>query len=129
MKKSKAIVLGIFTIIPVLYLVFFITFFVGMLFKAFGGANPNPPVNLLLLIFPIHFLMMILLIVLLMIYIVNVFNNTSVEPDKRSLWAIVLIFGSIIAMIVYWIVHIWKPICNENKNISVDLNKKIEHVE
>ena len=62
MKKSKAIVLGIFTIIPVLYLVFFITFFVGMLFKAFGGANPNPPVNLLLLIFPIHFLMMILLI-------------------------------------------------------------------
>ena len=62
---------------------------------------------------------MILLMILLVIYIVNVFKNNTVESDKKALWAIVLFFGNIISMIVYWVLHIWKPLCKENQKEEV----------
>jgi multisubunit Na+/H+ antiporter MnhB subunit len=42
------------------------------------------------------------------IYIINVFGNDRVEKDKKALWAVVLFLGSILAMVVYWYLYIWR---------------------
>ncbi|NLG84554.1 MAG: hypothetical protein GX493_08130 [Firmicutes bacterium] len=41
-------------------------------------------------------------------YIVNVFNTDLVDKDKKALWAVVLFFGNIIAMPIYWYLYIWR---------------------
>lgn len=84
-----------------------------MFLNTVSNTNSEASIDLFKIILP---LTMILLMVLLAIYIVNVFKNNTVESDKKALWAIVLFFGNIISMIVYWALHIWKPLCKENKN-------------
>jgi hypothetical protein len=69
--------------------------------------NINP---MFFMIFPIHLLIMIDILVLLIIYIKDVFKNENIEESKRTLWAIVLFFGNLFAMPVYWHLNIWKPI-------------------
>ena len=121
MKKVKAVILGIFTLIPILYIIFFISVFFHMFLNTVSSTNTESSINLFKIIFPLHLSTMILVIVLLVIYIVNVFKNDTIESDKKALWAIVLFFGNMISMIVYWILHIWKPLCKENRN-----NKSID---
>ena len=116
MKKVKAIVLGFFTIFPILYIIFFISIFCHMFLITVSNTNSEASIDLFKIILPLHLGTMILLMVLLAIYIVNVFKNNTVESDKKALWAIVLFFSNIISMIVYWVLHIWKPLCKENKN-------------
>ena len=119
MKKLKAIVLGIFTIFPILYIIFFISIFCRMFLNTVSNTNSEASIDLFKIILPLHLGTMILLMILLVIYIVNVFKNNTVESDKKALWAIVLFFGNIISMIVYWVLHIWKPLCKENQKEEV----------
>ena len=121
MKKVKALILGIFTLIPILYIIFFISVFFHMFLNTVNSTNTESSINLFKIILPLHLSTMILVIVLLVIYIVNVFKNDTIESNKKALWAIVLFFGNMISMIVYWILHIWKPLCKENRN-----NKSID---
>jgi hypothetical protein len=109
MNKNKALVLLFFTLLPFLYFAFFLYFWVGTFVK----IRNNQPENIGLMfyiIFPIHLGLMIEIIVLLIIYIKDVFKNTNIEESKRALWAIVLFFGNMIAMPIYWYINIWKPI-------------------
>ena len=87
-----------------------------MFLNTVSNTNSEASIDLFKIILPLHLGTMILIMVLLAIYIVNVFKNNTVESDKKALWAIVLFFGNIISMIVYWVLHIWKPLCKENKN-------------
>ncbi len=123
MKKVKAIILGVFTIIPILYIIFFMFVFVHMFSSTVSSSNAESSIDLFKIIMPLHLGTMILIIVLLVIYIVNVFKNDTVESDKKALWAIVLFFGNMISMIVYWILHIWKPLCKENKTNEISVNQ------
>ena len=116
MKKVKAVILCIFTLIPIRYIIFFISVFFHMFLNTVNSTNTESSINLFKIILPLHLSTMILVIVLLVIYIVNVFKNDTIESDKKALWAIVLFFGNMISMIVYWILHIWKPLCKENRN-------------
>lgn len=115
MKKTKAIILGIFTILPTLYLIFFLCVFSYLFMSTLNESNADVSNNLFKIIFPMHMTAMLLIFTLMIIYIVDVFKNNSVESDKKSLWAIVLFFGNIISMIVYWVIHIWEPLVKENK--------------
>jgi heme/copper-type cytochrome/quinol oxidase subunit 3 len=112
MSKKKALTLGVFTLLPFLYIIFFIVFFLGI-FTTMANSQNNSFNSIFFIIFPIHFGIIIEIIVLLIIYIKNVFNNENIEETKRTLWALVLFFGNIIAMPVYWYINIWKPIKKE----------------
>jgi len=106
MSRNKAIALGICTVIPILYVFVFISFFLF----AFNSSSFESRAHDLIfkIIFPIHFAVMLLLLGNLIICIKDVFSNEHIESDKRSLWAIVLFFGNVIAMPVYWYINIWK---------------------
>lgn len=108
MNKTLKILLGLLTVWPFAYLIlFFITVFSTVFFVTGpeGGAGPPP---LIALILPLHLLTMLLIFALMTFYIVNVFRNSRVEKDQKVLWAVVLFFGSMIAMPIYWYIYIWK---------------------
>jgi uncharacterized membrane protein YozB (DUF420 family) len=109
MNKNKSLILLFFTLLPFLYFVFFLCFFIGT-FAKIANNQPENINSMFFIIFPIHFAIMIEIIVLLIIYIKNVFKNENIEESKRTLWAIVLFFGNLIAMPIYRYINIWKPI-------------------
>jgi hypothetical protein len=47
-------------------------------------------------------------IVLLPIYIVHVETNKNLTLLKQMTWVALLLFGSILAMPIYWYLHIWR---------------------
>jgi len=109
MHKNKALLLLFFSLLPFLYVIFFFSFFIGTFVKITNN-QPDDINALFYIIFPIHLGIMIEIIVLLVIYIKDVFKNENIEESKRALWAIVLFMGNLIAMPIYWYIHIWKPI-------------------
>ncbi len=95
MTKGKAIVLGIFTAWPPLYMLFFFaTFFIGDLDFDF--------------MMKIHVATMLESFILLIFYITNTYNNYNIPHYKRSLWTLILFMLNAFAMPVYWYLYIWK---------------------
>lgn len=108
MNKTAKVILGLVTLWPFFYLIlFFVMIFSFVLFGEGGGGGEGPP-SLIAIIFPLHLLTMLVSFALMVFYIVNVFKTKRIENDKRALWAIVLFFGGMIAMPVYWYLFIWK---------------------
>lgn len=60
------------------------------------------------ILFGIHIITMLMTFILITIYLVNVYRNVSVDKDKKILWTILILFGSIVAMPIYWFLFIWK---------------------
>lgn len=108
MSKNKKIILGIATIFPIAYMIFFFLFIFFQIFITFPSEPTNGPPAVLMLIFPLHFLTMILSFILIFIYIKNVFGNENISQDKKPLWAVVLFLGNFVAMPIYWYLYIWK---------------------
>ncbi len=107
MSKSKKIVLGIATIWPILYMVFFFLVFSQIFMSFSSGSMKEPPAGFFL-IFPLHFFTIILMFILIFIYIKNVFRNDRVAQDKKALWAVCLFLGNMIAMPIYFYLYIWR---------------------
>jgi hypothetical protein len=115
MTRGKTITLGVFTALPLLYIIFFMVFFIGTFVGVFTSVISNEiEINnevdivnkMFLIIFPIHFAVFFGTMVLLVIYIVDVFRNKNIKESERILWLLVLLFGSLIAMPVYWYINI-----------------------
>lgn len=109
MTRGKAITLAAFTAWPILYMVLFMCAIFGMMMSDLsGGGQSSGPPTIMMIIFPLHFLTMLEIFVLLVIYIVHVFKTDRVSQDKKALWAVVLFLGNMIAMPIYWYLHIWR---------------------
>src|SRR5689334_17536124 len=110
MSKTLKLLLGLVTLWPFAYLIlFFITIFSFFLFTVGSGPGSGPP-PVIAFIFPLHLLTMLIVMALMVFYIVDVFRNNQVEKDKKTLWAVVLFMGNMIAMPIYWYIYIWKAI-------------------
>ncbi|HUS57816.1 MAG TPA: hypothetical protein VM141_04115 [Planctomycetota bacterium] len=109
MSRGKAIILGIFTAWPFLYVVFFMcTVFLMMTSGLSCGGRSSGAPAFMWIVFPLHFFTMILIPVLLVIYILHVFKTNRIPQDRKALWAVVLFLGNMIAMPIYWYLYIWK---------------------
>lgn len=110
MKKTGKIVLGLATFWPIVYVFAFSTFFIVNLLLIITKRIPGNPIffSSYVWLFVLHLITMLWMITLLVIYIVNLFNNDRVEQDKKALWAVVLFFGNMIAMPIYWYLYIWR---------------------
>lgn len=111
MRKSAKVVLGLATIWPVIYMIFFfVVLILDSLASMFReGANEEGAVPFwLAIILPLHLLTMLLIVLLLVFYITHVFRNDRVDKDKKALWAVVLFLGNAIAMPVYWYLYVWR---------------------
>ena len=109
MKKSTRGLLGIASLWPIVYMIFFVLFFFLAILIGPGPAEPGSGIQPgLAAIFAIHLLTMLLILALTIFYIVDIFRNDRVEKDKKALWAIVIFMGSAFAMPIYWYLYIWK---------------------
>lgn len=102
MSKVKKILLGIATLWPIIYMFIFLGF---MFFFITNTTNPEIIFGYL---FGGHIFTMLLMIILLIIYIRDVFKNDMVIETRKTLWTILLLFGNMIAMPIYWYIYIWK---------------------
>ena len=110
-SKPMAILVGVFTAWPLVYMFifFFFALFISGPFMG-GGTPPTGPhraYQWFQLLLVLHLGTMLLMAALLAFYIVHVFKNPAI-PDKRTLWAVVLFFGNVIAMPVYWFLYVWR---------------------
>jgi hypothetical protein len=112
MTKPKALILGIFTAWPILYMFLFMgTIFSQIIMMDFGTKQAAGELPIIMkIIFPLHFLTMIWIFVLLAVYIRHIFKTDAIPQDKKALWAVVIFLGNMIAMPVYWYLYIWKKI-------------------
>ena len=108
--KPLAVVIGLFTIWPIIYILLFLAFFVFMAFTIFQHApqlQPDPGFFPYIVI-P-HVGTMLLMFALAAFYIVHVFKNPALKDDRRVLWAVVLFMGLPFSAPVYWWLFIWRP--------------------
>ncbi len=59
-------------------------------------------------IFVVHSLTILWTFALLAVYIRLLFKTDRVPADKKSLWAVVLFLGNMLAMPVYWYLYVWR---------------------
>ena len=108
MKKWAKILLGVATLWPILYMfIFFMFIFSMVLFMPNQSPGEGPP-TWFFIIFPLHILTILWIFGLTIFYILNIFKNDRVDQDKKVLWAVVIFFGSMFAMPVYWYLYIWR---------------------
>lgn len=73
-------------------------------------GRPAEPPMFFFYLFPLHFLTMLLMFGLTATYVVHAFRTDLVDPDKRVIWVIALIFGNILAFPIYWYLYMWRPL-------------------
>ena len=104
-NRATAAVLGLLTVAPWGYMVYFVSR-VTTAFTAARGPSPTSYDEFQTLI-RLHMLVMALILGLLVFYIVHLFRTERVAADKKTLWAVVLFLGNLLAMPVYWYLYVW----------------------
>jgi hypothetical protein len=108
-SRPVAVLIGAFTLWPILYMfIFFGVFMSGFFTRSDPSTQPDAGFHSFQLLMALHLGTMLLMMALLTFYIVHVFKNSAISGDKRTLWAVVLFFGNIIAMPVYWFLYVWR---------------------
>lgn len=123
MSKTRKIWLGIFTFLPMLFLIAYFIFFFAFLFSTFQNAEnydaafPAAFMSSFAILFTLIMLSGLLSIGLLIYYIVHANNNSENDSNKKLMWTLVLIFTSGIGSIVYYFVEILplKPMKDKEK--------------
>jgi hypothetical protein len=110
MARASRIWLGIFTFLPIAFIIAYMVTF-GLLVKdvIFYG-NEHQPMPLFTSMFWLFILMLAMGIVsfgLLVYYIILVVNSKA-NTDEKLLWIILFFVGSILAFPVYWYMRVWK---------------------
>jgi hypothetical protein len=83
------------------YMAFFLVV-VGSAAIAGGGEPDDALLVPQAVLFSLHIETMLLIGVLLVIYLRDAWRNPELEGDRRTFWAVVLFFGNVVAMPVYW---------------------------
>ncbi len=110
MTKGGKIALGAATFWPLAYMIIFLAVVFGLAFAFAGREMPAPegPPAWLLAVFALHALTILWTLGLTIFYMIDAFRNERVAQDKKVLWAVMLFFGNMIAMPVYWYLYIWR---------------------
>jgi hypothetical protein len=111
MTKRKAIVLGLFTIWPIIYM-FLIIFLSNAFFESIEFAKEHgakPPLITYAYI-PLHFFTVIDIFSLIVIYIVYTFRSGLIREKIQVLWVVLLVFGAPFSECIFWYLYVWKSI-------------------
>jgi hypothetical protein len=108
MSKFSKILLGLLSIWPFLWIGIFIVLMMTMMFTLPHTAkHDGPPVLFLAMIVP-HFLTMLTILGLQVFYIVRLLNEERLDSTQKTLWALIVFVGNMIAFPFVWYVFIWK---------------------
>lgn len=126
MTRGKAIVIGLASLWPILYLFVFLFHFVRTILSTATGSGGPPFGGHFAVFFGLHVLTMLLSFGLMIYFIVHLFRNASIPPDKKPLWAIVLFMGGMAAMPIYWFLHLWRPLDGSPTTGATSAEKAID---
>ncbi len=109
MKQVAKLILGLVTLLPILFFISFFVYFQLTFFSDLFSKNSffDPRIEAAVMFSTIGFIMF-LSYGLTAFYIVNVFINKRVDKDKKALWAVVIFLGWAVAQLVYWYLYIWR---------------------
>jgi hypothetical protein len=108
MSRTKKLLIGFATFWPMCALVLFYAGIFCMIFLVAGNHGRAPGESLF---GPgvIFFLVNVVWVISLLVgYIGHVYRNEQIEPEAKLVWALVIFFGSLFAMPVYWYIYIWR---------------------
>ena len=116
MSKNKKILIGIFSILPlllfVIYMVSMVSFFIYFFNQtAVHGKDPEDFIyagfgNMAGMIVTM-FLLGLLSLGVMVYFIVHAINNQSLNRDERLVWILVFIFVGMVTFPIYWYMRIW----------------------
>ena len=101
MSRPLSILLGLVSVLPLAYVVYFIDYVASL--KPGVQPRPMPFANL----FSLHLAMMGLSILLTVIYLVTAYRSPRVPNVRRTFWAVVLFMGNVFAFPVFWYLFVW----------------------
>ncbi len=103
------IVLGAFTFWPLIYMFLAMGLMaIAVLSNSLQSGPESGLLSVFGIMFVLHLFTTISTLVLISFYIVYLFRTDRVAQDKKALWAVVLFFGNVIAMPVFWFNYIWR---------------------
>ncbi len=112
MTKAMKILLGAATAWPIVYMVGFsaIVFSAAMgavMGGVNGGGSAPPTVGSMAPMFVLHAFTMLETLGLLVFYVVHAIKNDKLDQNTRLLWAVVIFVGNVLAMPIYYFLHVW----------------------
>lgn len=125
MSKFAKVLLGIFTFLPLVFLISYIGLFVSFIVKMAALSttqdaeySPNDSLpffqeNMIILV-SLILLILVSSLGLLIYYIVHIMNNPTLKKNntQQLVWALILLFGGFIGGIVYYFMEIY-PLPNQ----------------
>jgi len=95
-SKPVAGLIGFVTVLPILYIFFFISFILRTVWY------PESSMDFFPVLMIGHVGMMLLTFASLAFYIWCLFKTDAIRNDLKAVWAIVLFFGGSFGMVVFW---------------------------
>lgn len=113
MKKPLKLTLGVFSVLPFVYMIVFFIFFITLFFSAnnppFIDVNPaGEDYTGFFLLFFGHLGITLISIGLIIYYLIFIFQTNTIDQNMKILWVLVLFFFGIFAFPVFWYLYIWK---------------------
>jgi hypothetical protein len=107
LNRPTALLIAVLTVAPWAYFVFLLSRFMPTFEAMSSSTAPEQFFRNFDLIFRLHLLVMVLIVALMAFYIIHLFRTDRVPNDKKTLWAVVLFLGNLLAMPVYWYLYMW----------------------
>src|SRR6478736_10472174 len=104
-SRSAAMLLGLATAFPLLYLAVFTPFFF------FLQDSPNPPAGRA----TEHFLFLVALFAMatyfvdFLVYLIHVVARYPGSAPRKVGWALAFVLAGPFAMVAYWAINVWRP--------------------
>lgn len=112
LSATQKVVLGIFTMLPLVLLPYlFIQFFYLFFLDFPRGLNADTNEEFLEGVLQFMVPSMILSFAslgLLIFYLVHLIKNNSLNTTERLIWILIMIFGGLLGFPVYWYLQVWK---------------------
>jgi NADH:ubiquinone oxidoreductase subunit 5 (subunit L)/multisubunit Na+/H+ antiporter MnhA subunit len=116
MKKSNKVILGIITVLPIIFMALYFIFFIQMFFSAVqqpystedNNFGPETALKNMIPLFIMLIVMALTALGLLIYYIMHVVNNKNLESNERLIWILVFVFAGMVGFPIYWYMRIWK---------------------
>jgi len=109
MSRKKKLMLGVVTFWPPLYMCIFMSFFF-IEFVFVGSGHPDLAGASFIVLFAMHAFTILMMLCLMVYYVLHALDNENLDDksNKRLLWVLILFFGNMIAMPIYFYRYIWK---------------------
>jgi hypothetical protein len=113
MQKSNKILVGIFSLLPLMLMLIYMFVFFSFMLTMFRNPQqeeffPQMMFQHIGWIFGIGILMGLSTLALLIYFIIHVVNNNIIDSTERIVWVLIFVFVGMIGFPIYWYMRIWK---------------------